>query len=544
MAEVFSGAARSPALRLLAFALVGSGGAEGVYAVGIAVFAFERGGAAAVGLVTLMRMLLAAIASPFAAVLGDRLKRQRVMLATDAARAVILSGMGLAAALHAPSLAVYVLAGLLAVVSTAFWPAQAALLPSLARNPAELTAGNLMTSSIEGIASFVGPVVGGVVLITGGAAAVFFAAAVGFVWSVVAIARLSVAGERLVAEPGGKVIVELLEGFRVIGREPRARLLVGLFAAQMLVAGALNVLVVVAALQLLGAGRIGVGYLSSAVGLGGMVGLFGGAALVGSRRLARAFGFGLVLWGLPLAVLAVRPSEAVALVLLVLAGAGYTVTDVAGFTLLQRVVADTVLARVFGSLESIALAATGAGALLAPALIDSLGIRGAFGATGIFLPVVTLTAWRALRDVDTGAAVPLELLDLLRRVPIFAELPQATLERIALRVAPEIYDAGAVIFGQGDPGERFYIVESGTVEIDVDGQSVGVFGPGTSFGEIGLLRNVPRTATAVTRTPVRLAAVDGPAFVEAVTGHRPSAQAAEHVVAARLRFRAPGGALA
>ena len=158
--------------------------------------------------------------------------------------------------------------------------------------------------------------------------------------------------------------------------------------------------------------------------------------------------------------------------------------------------------------------------------------------------MVTLTAWRALRDVDTGAAVPLELLDLLRRVPIFAELPQATLERIASRVAPEIYDAGAVIFRQGDPGERFYIVESGTIEIDVDGQSVGVFGPGTSFGEIGLLRNVPRTATAVTRTPVRLAAVDGPAFVEAVTGHRPSAQAAEHVVAARLRFRAPGGALA
>src|SRR5712692_5152682 len=540
---VFSGAVRNTALRRLAASLVGSGGAEGVYAVGIAVFAFERGGAAAVGLVTLSRMLLAAAASPFASVLGDRLRRERVMLVTDAVRALILGGMALAVALDAPTLAVYGLAGLLAVVSTAFWPAQAALLPSLARNAHELTAGNVMTSSVEGLGSFIGPAVGGLVLITGGAAAVFLAAAVGFLLSALSIARLPVpeAGPAVATDRG--MAVELVDGFRVIAREPRARLLVALFAAQMLVAGALNVLVVVSALQLLDAGRTGVGYLGSAVGLGGVLGLVGGAALVGSRRLADAFGLGLVLWGLPLALIGVWPSEGAALVLLVIAGTGYTVTDVAGFTLLQRVVDDAVLARVFGALESIALAATGAGALLAPLLIHALGVRGALGATGAFLPLVMLIAWRPLRDVDAGAAVPVERLDLLRSVPIFAELPQPTLERVAARVAPETYGAGATIFRQGEIGDRFYVVENGSVEIHVDGSPVRVLGRGEFFGEIGLLRDVPRTATAVARTPVRLAAVEGPAFVAAVTGHGPSAQAAQHVVAARLRFRTPGGAL-
>ncbi len=297
-ADAFSGAARNTALRRLAVALVGSVGAEGVYAVGIAVFAFERGGAAAVGFVTLGRMLVAGAASPFAAVLGDRLRRERVMLITDAARAATLAGMGLAAGLHAASFAVYGLAGLLAVVSTAFWPAQAALLPSLVRNPHELTAGNVVTSTLEGLGSFVGPAVGGLVLLAGGAAAVFLTAAAGFLWSAVVIARLPVSSARREPAADGRVVAELVEGFRVIARDARARLLVGLFAAQMLVAGALNVFIVVAALQLLGAGRAGVGYLSAAVGVGGILGVAGAAALVGSRRLAGAFGFGLVLWGL------------------------------------------------------------------------------------------------------------------------------------------------------------------------------------------------------------------------------------------------------
>jgi MFS family permease len=543
-AGVFAGAARNAALRTLAFALVGSGGAEGVYAVGIAVFAYERGGAAAVGLVTLWRMLLAAAATPFASVLGDRLRRERVMLVTDAVRTATLAVMGVAVALDAPALVVYGLAGLLAVVSTAFWPAQAALLPSLARTPGELTAGNVMTSSVEGLGSFIGPAVGGVVLIAGGAAAVFFAAAVGFLLSTLSIARLPGSDARPAAVAKARVSDELVEGFRVVAVEPRARLLVGLFAAQMLVAGALNVLVVVSAFQLLDAGQSGVGYLGSAVGFGGVLGLVGGAALVGSRRLAEAFGLGLVLWGLPLAVIGVWPSEGAALVLLVLAGTGYTVTDVAGFTLLQRVVDDAVLARVFGTLESLALAATGAGALLAPLLIDGLGVRGALGATGAFVPLVMLVAWRSLRAVDPGAAVPVELLDLLRSAPIFAELPQPALERVAARTAVESHDAGATIFRQGDRGDRFYVIEDGSVEIDVDGASVRILGPRDFFGEIGLLRDVPRTATAVAWTPVRLVAVDGPAFVAAVTGHTPSARAAEHVVAARLQFRTPGGALA
>ncbi len=182
--------------------------------------------------------------------------------------------------------------------------------------------------------------------------------------------------------------------------------------------------------------------------------------------------------------------------------------------------------------------------MLAPALIAWLGVRGAMGATGAFLPLITLMAWRSLRNVDAGAAVPAELFELLRGVPIFALLPQPTLERIASRTVSEVYESGATIFRQGDTADRFYVVESGSVEIDVDGEAVGVFGSGMYFGEIGLLRDVPRTATAVARTDVRLVAVDGVSFVAAVMGDGSSAQAAEYVIAARLRVRTPGGALA
>ena len=538
-AAAFTALSHNPQLRGLSIALVGSVTAEGLYAVAIAVFAFDAGGAKAVAGLAIARPALAAVASPIASSLGDRFRRERILVTTDFVRAVTLCGMAAAAALHS-DWAVYVLAAVLAVAATAFWPAQAALLPSLTLEPAHLAAANVVMSTIEGLGAFAGPVLCAALLVVAGPSALFLVAGAGFLWS--AIVLTGVHGQAW--QPEEEVdAASVLGGFRAIASDRGTRVVVSLFGAQMLVAGALNVLIVIAALDLLDSGTTGVGYLTAAVGIGSLVGVLGAAALVGARRLAAAFGVGLVVWGLPLTLIAVWPSRWIALGLLALAGVGFTLVDVAGFTVLQRAVDDSVLARVFGSLESVALIATALGAALAAVANGLFGVRGALLGAGAILPVVTLMAWRRLRVIDTTALVPTDLIQVLHRNPIFAPLPPAALDGLAAHLVVEEHPGDEVIFRQGDDGERFYIVADGSVELEIDGVTVTEAGPGDYFGEIALLRRVPRTATARALGEVHLYSLDGPSFIGAATGHSASAHAAEAVVGARLRFRTPSGGL-
>jgi hypothetical protein len=529
---------RETPLRRLAVGLVGSVTAEGVYAVAVAVFAYKAAGATGVAVVATVQPALAAIASPVASTLGDRFRRERTMVATDLARAAILGAMAAATAAGIDWI-VYVLADVLAIVATAFWPAQAALLPSLAREPAQLTAANVVVSTIEGVGGFAGPLLCAALLIVAGPPTLFLLGAVGFLASALTIARVEVAGQRREPHPHAPV----LGGFRAIAADHGARIVVLLFAAQMLVAGAMNVLLVIAAIELLHTGKRGVGYLTAAVGIGSLAGVVGAAVLVGSRRLATGFGLGLVLWGVPLALIAAWPSRWVALAALVVAGVGFTLGDVAGFTVLQRAVDDRVLARVFGSLESITLIATAIGAALVSVANGLVGVRGALVAAGAFLPVVTLAAWTRLRALDASSVVAAEPVDLLRTNPIFAPLPPATIDALAARTVAEEHPAGTVIFRQGDAGDRFYVVSAGRIAIEIDGLHVTDAGPGDSFGEIALLQTAPRTATVRAIRDVRLFSLDAPSFISAATGHPASAEAAAAVVGARLRFRSPSGGL-
>ena len=95
-----------------------------------------------------------------------------------------------------------------------------------------------------------------------------------------------------------------------------------------------------------------------------------------------------------------------------------------------------------------------------------------------------------------------------------AQSPLA-LERLALRVVPVTVDAGVDVIREGDPGDRFYVIDEGRVH--VLGESVEAeLGAGEWFGEIALLGDVPRTATVRTITAVRLFALDRTDFLEAV----------------------------
>jgi MFS family permease len=531
---------RNPGLRRLQLAWIGSVTGDWAYAIALGVFAYEAGGATAVGLVALLRFLPSAAVAPFAAVLADRYPRQRVMLAADAIRAAALAGAAAVALAEGPAPAVYALAALVAVVSTAFQPAQAALIPTLARDPRELTAANVASSTIESVGSFLGPAIGGLLLAVTSPGVVFAATAGAFVWSALNVARIPStppAREDVVEEALHR---EALAGFRAIFAVPSLRLVVGLYSAQTLVAGALNVLVVVAALELLDLGRSGPGLLNSAVGIGGLIGAAITLGLVGLRGLGTAFAFGLVLWGLPLVLFGAWPATGAAVLFLGLLGIGNTLVDVSGLTLLQRTAPPEVLGRVFGVLESLVVGTLGLGAIIAPLLISLFGVRWALVATGLLLPALALASWTRLRTIDERTVVPEHELERLRSLPLFAPLPPATLEHLAGNLVRVPAAAGTEITRQGDVGDRFYLVDEGEVEVISDGEVVSTLGPGDYFGEIALLRDVPRTATVTARTDAALLALERDEFVSAVSGHPASLEAADAVVAARLaRFR-PG----
>ena len=526
---------RNPGLRRIELAWAASILGTWAYGIAVVVYAYEQGGATAVGVVGLARWVAAAIASPFAAILGDRYDRRWVMAGSDIARAVLIAGAALAVFADAPPIVIYVIAGGVSVVATAFRPAEAALIPSLARTPEELTAANVAASTIESVGIFGGPAIGGLLLAAAGTGVVFLVTGGAMLWSAFLIARIRPgievedSGER---EPVS-VLDELLAGFRAIAHERRTRFLVGLFSAQTFVDGMLSVLIVVIALKLLDTGQAGVGFLNSAVGVGGLLGALAAAALVGRRRQAADFGLGIFIWGVPIALVAIWPNQAFVLVLLAVVGIGNTIVDVSGMTLLQRSAPDDVLARVFGVLESVLLLTGALGAIAAPLLLNWLGTRGALIVAGSLLPLVVIPAWPRLNAIDRATEVPVERLELLRANPIFAPLPASTLEQLAHALEEVPAPAGEEIVRQGESGDRFYLIKQGGFDVYVDGEPVQSLETGDSFGEIALLRNVPRTATVRARTEAVLYALDRRHFLAAVTGFGPSLSAAEGIIGMR-----------
>jgi MFS family permease len=528
----------NPLLRRLQLAAVGSTLGSWAYTVAIAVYAYDSGGARAVAGICFARWGLSALLAPWLALPADRLSRRFVMLTADVVRVGLLGGMCALAALDGPALAVYALAVATSIVSTVFHPAQQALLPSLVREPGELTAANVSMSTISSVGMFAGPALGGLLLALSGASLVFAVTAGAFAWSALCLLRIphDPAPER--HEDDARLISALLGGFRAIAVDPALRVVVGVMSAQTLVCGAFEVLLVVIAIRMLDAGNAGVGWLNAAVGVGGVAGAVAVTTLAGRKRLAGDLGIGALLWGVPLALVAVWTNLGFALVLFAIIGMGNTIVDVAGVTLMQRTAADDVLARVFGVLESLMLATLAVGSIVTPAIIASVGPKTTLVIVGIVLPALLLPAWPALRRVDAAARVPASL-GLLRTVPIFAPLPAPVLERLAASATAVMLSAGETVFAQGDHGERFYVIESGRAQVLVDGGEPKALGPGEFFGEIALLRDVPRTATVRAVEELRLQAIERDDFIAAVTGHAPSLAAAESVVATRL----PAGAL-
>ena len=524
--------ARNENIRRVELAWGAAIGAEWAHFVALGVYAYEQGGASAVGLAGLVRLLPAAAVAPFAASLGDRFRRERLLLAMSLLGAAALGGSA-AAAFAGERVLVFAFAAFVGLSSTLIRPALQALLPSLVKTPEELIASNGATSTIESVGTLVGPLVAGVLVAVASTGVVFVVGSAALFVAAALLARVTVEGRitftasRDDASPRRMAVA----GFRAVKNEPNARLVVALVTAQAFVRGCLNVLIVVAVFRVLHGSAADVGYLTAAIGVGGLLGAIG-AMTLGGRRLAVPFGLALVFWGLPIALMAPRPYFAAAVVLLAIVGAANSVEDVAVFTLLQRIVPDELLTRVLGLLWGLAMGAVAIGSIVAPAVVAAVGPRVALILVGSILPVLTIAVYRRLVEIDQTVA-PAPELDLLEDVPMFSPLSIAAKERMAASLVRVFVPSGEVVIRAGDAGDRFYIVDDGEFDIDAGG-SHSTAHRADYFGEIALLRDVPRTATVAATVDSHLFALQRDDFLAAVTGHAVAHATGQAVAEARL----------
>ncbi|MDQ3434476.1 MAG: MFS transporter [Actinomycetota bacterium] len=498
----------------------------------LAVYAYDRGGGAAVGIVAMLRTLPGAPAAPMLALVVDRSSRRRVMIVSSSVRAALMLGIAAAVGRDAPLGVVYGLVVLLAIAGPAFRPAFVALLPRASRTPGELASANVVSSLGSNGGFLLGSLLVGFLLSATSAEVVF--ALLGGAFAATVLPLLGVDPDAPAeGDLNAGALSQATAGFRAVGADASLRELVVLVASLLFVDGALDVLVVVGALDFLDAGEAGAGVLNAAWGAGCVAG--GGVVMVllSRGRLTTGITLGALLLGGASAVAGLAPVFLVALVALVVFGVGYTLVEVAANTLMQRLTPDHMLGRVGGVIEITMVVAAAFGSLAAGLLIEVVGARASFVIVGALVPALILLRHRRLARLESGAPVAEREYRLLRGHQIFASLSVAEAERLANSLQEVRPAAGQEVIVEGELGDCFYLIAEGELDIFEHGTHCRTCGPGDGVGEIALLRDVPRTATVYARDGTVLLSLDRATFLQAVASQAPSLRAAHRVADAR-----------
>ena len=538
---------RNPALRRVELAFLLFNAAEFGTWVAVLLYAYEATGPASIGLVAVAQLIPAALVAPFAALMADRPDRARSLAVGYAIQAVALGATAAGMLLGAPPIVVYVAATAVAASLVVTRPTQGALLPELARTPEELSAANGLSGTVEGGGVFLGPLAAAAILTIGGPGHVFVAATVAA--GVAAVLVLSVTRRVLLDEqagvlptsdgrrpdgPSGVVRHNILDGLRVVRHNGHVRLIVGILGLRAVASGAMDILFVLLALEVFNTGESGAGVLNGALGIGTVVGGAISFLLVGRRRLAPAIAVATCVLGGALIATALIGTGFDAPLFIALGGVGYAACAVAGLTILQRTTPDAVLGRVLGSLESVNLVGLALGSLLVPIVVSVIGVQGALAVVGALLPLAVLLGWGGLREIDRHTRIPARELALLVRVRAFAPLPAPDLETLARRVRWLAVDPGTAVITEGERGDAYYVVEHGRFRVEQGGVVLRTLDePADGFGEIALIRNVPRTATVTAEEPSVLLVVRRDDFLGAMAGHAPTRAAVDEVVEER-----------
>jgi MFS family permease len=509
--------------------------AEQVYVVGFLVFAYSVAGTGGVALAGLLQALPSVFLLPLALRLTSRVHHDRLLRGSIGLRTGAIALAAVAAGSPSTSWLVFVLAAVDAVAASVVRPTRAALVPQIARSPQELVAANVSITGGRSLASLIGPAIAALLLVNRDERLTLGAGAALFAMSLLTTFGVRVPGFRgasilLTPAPRGSVLTALRRL-----RHPPA--IIAVIVAQQLVRGMLPVLLVTLVVSVLQAGDQLVGVLTSAIGLGGLIGGALSIAVLRRMRLALALAVALALWGIGILAPGIRPSFAVAAVFLAVGGIGKSIIEVTSVTLLQRTVPNADRSSVFVVLESGVALSVAVGAVVAAVLTNLLGVTTTMIVAGAAMIVLAIVSWPVLRSADDAAVVPDHELRLLRGVPMLRPLTLCTTEELAGHVRRVTVAPGEVLIQEGDVGDAFYILESGAMEAIVGQNGHGLvreLEPGDSFGEIALLRDVPRTATVRARSRSTVLALAREPFVAAVSGRHEAAAAAEEVIRGRI----------
>lgn len=508
--------------RLLAGEFV-SGIGDWLYLVAILVVVYAASESAVLlGVVGAARILPYIVLSVPAGMVVDRFDRRMVLLVTDVARGLLMLVLAALALADASVILIVAVSILAACFSTFFGPAISALLPTLV-DESDLGPANSAWATLDNVAFIVGPALAGALIAAGGLSAAFLLNALSFAFVAVILWRLPstaapAQGEADVASPQ----IERTKAPRTSWGQ-LWRPLAGPFVLDSVtsfVGGGLGVLTVIIAIDVLGAGEAGTGYLNAATGVGGVVAGIGAGALL-ARQLRVPLLLGGAVAAAGLVFLALAGDLLFAMLAIGVAVAGALLLDVVNATLIQRIVPDELRGRAMGLLQMSTAIFYAAGSLSLPILADTLGIAtvlvgsGVVIASGVVAALVLADRATAAAPLDPERARVLEL-------PVFAGLPTPRLEAAARAMEPVEVAAGEVVMRQGEAADRFCVVVSGGFAVSrAAGGDPSVhlrnLGPDDVFGEIGLLRRSPRTATVTATGHGRLLALDGERFLELVT---------------------------
>lgn len=497
-----------------------SGLGDGVFWVALADVLFDRGaGATGLTLAVLARLGPRALLSAPAGRLADRLDLRRLLVTLDAARAVVLAGLAVAAATRAPVWVLLVLVLVAYTLAAPYRPAVTVALPRLVDED-RLAGANATIGTVRQLMTFVAPLVGTLVLVGSSAAVGFGVDALTFAASAALVGSLRF---RAVPAPMPAAPAAPAERRRGPARSlagPGVRAFGGLVTAMYVARGAELVLLVLVARAALDLGAAGVGLLTGAVGLGALAVLPVASRLADSDRLPVVILASMAATAVPLAGLGWIGSVPVACVVLAVLGAGVVVFEVAVVVALQRLTPPDRLGATFGVVASASNGGKLLGALAAPLAVEVLGLRGGLLAVGAVVGVCALGGLPSVRRLSLEAADRRRRLaptvDALAALSLFEGASRLALERIAGSVATVDVAPGTVVIREGDPADDVYVARSGRYVVSAGGRVVNTMGAGDYFGEIGLLAGRTRTATVVVEEPGRLWRIPGPVFLASV----------------------------
>lgn len=553
--SVFRAAFRNPELRKVGFAYFLFQGAEAGIWITLVIFAYGHGGSTAGLVMMLIQLAPGMLLAPFVGGLADSQRPSRMLFVGYGSQTLAFAGVALAISLHAPVPLVFLLAPLTTIAIMITRPSQAALLPAIVRTPEQLTAANVMGGWSEGAASLVGPLIVGLMFVWRGAwMAAISMAGLTFVAMILvapvigpnsAISFESTADERQGAwwsrqrairwwsnqrRTWMAVRARTSSNVRATLRHPQLRVLLAVQTFYFMLVGTLDLLCVILALQYLHIGRGGAGFLNAAIGGGALIAGFITAFLVGRRYVANIITVTLALAVALLAAIDVIHGVLPVVLLLGAVGIFGTVFSVSAQTLLQRSAPSDSIAGSFSILESLLNIGLGLGAALVRVAMAIDGLTLALctpAIVGFFLIAVLR---RQLRTIDDAATVPQVEVQLLRSIPIFGGLPAPSIEALARGVVPVSATKGSVVITEGETGDCYFAVAEGELAVTRRGQRVQTLARGGGFGELALIRDVPRQATVTATTDVLMYRIEKASFIETLTRHPVAASAAREII--------------